>query len=124
MSVDQLSVKPKILDAFNANWKHFPFPVMLLTKEFEVVSVNSVATKLGIQTGCKCYELSGDSCPHKECKARIALRKMTGKRSVAFQDSTKQVLDSYWIPYDEEENLYIHFATDITEYAKADLFPS
>jgi len=105
-------------------WDAFPFVVMLLKKNRTIVALNRLAIDLGIQPGMKCYELTGVNEPHKECLANAALEEGITKRTVAYIDLFKQVMDTYWVPVKGEKDLYIHFNIDITEYAKPELFPS
>ncbi len=117
-------INPETLRAFHMMWDAFPFVVMLLKKNRTIVALNRLARDLGIQPGMKCYELTGVKEPHKECLANAALEEGITKRTVAYIDLFKQVMDTYWIPVQGEKDLYIHFNIDITEYAKPELFPS
>ena len=116
-------IKPEIIKAFYLTWDAFPFVVMLLKKSRTIVAVNKLARDLGITPGMKCYELTGIKESHKECLANAALEEGVTKRTVAYNDLFRQVLDTYWVPVQGEKDLYIHFNIDISEYAKPELFP-
>jgi len=60
---------------------------------------------------------------HKGCQADQALTEQTAKRVVAYSDFTGSVMDSYWIPLAGSSDLFLHFAADITEWAKESLIP-
>ncbi|MBU4011388.1 MAG: hypothetical protein KJ882_11560 [Proteobacteria bacterium] len=115
-------IKPEILNAFNVMWGNFPFVVMLLKENRTIVAINKKAKEMGIQPGLKCHQLSGSTGVHKVCMANEALKEQVSKRVVAYSPQQKQVLDSYWVPVVGENDLYVHFATDITDYAKPELF--
>ncbi len=117
-------VNPEILKAFNMMWDHFPAVVMLLGKDRTIVALNKQGRDVGIQPGTKCYELTGETGIHDDCLANEALKEGVAKRSVSHFALANWVLDSYWVPVSGEKDLYIHFATNITEYAKPELFPA
>jgi predicted xylose isomerase-like sugar epimerase len=52
-----------------------------------------------------------------------ALAEKSGKRAVGYNGQYKVVFDTYWIPLAGEEDLYLHFSINISEYAKESLFP-
>ncbi|MEE8469857.1 MAG: hypothetical protein V3S51_00830 [Dehalococcoidia bacterium] len=116
-------VNPETLKAFNMMWDCFPAVVMLLRKSRTIVALNKVARDVGIQLGTKCYQLTGNTDIHEDCMANSALEEGVAKRSVGYFAAAKWVLDSYWVPVLGEKDLYVHFSTDITEYAKPELFP-
>ena len=117
-------VNPEMLKAFEAMWYHFPSPVFLLLKNRTIIGLNKAAKDLGVMTGMKCFQLSGKTGIHENCLGNDALKEGTGKRAVGYVPDLKQVMDSYWVPVVGEPNLMIHFAIDITEYAKPEMFPS
>ncbi len=116
-------IRVEILKAFQIMWHCFPATVFLLHRSRDIIGMNNAAKDLGILTGMKCFQLSGDTGIHDNCLGNSALRDEAGKRSVMYVPKMKQVLDSYWLPIPGEKNLLIHFATDITPYAKPELFP-
>lgn len=65
----------------------------------------------------------GETKHHAGCKLHIALSEKTAVRDVAYYEFLGQVADSYWIPLAGAEDFFVHFATDITEYAADRLFP-
>jgi hypothetical protein len=60
---------------------------------------------------------------HRGCLANQALIEQTAKRVVGYFDFRGAVLDSYWIPLAGSDDLFLHFACDITEWAKESLLP-
>jgi hypothetical protein len=117
-------VNPEIIKAFDQMWHYYPFPVFLLQKNRTIVSMNKAAKDLGILTGMKCYQLSGNTGIHEGCLGNSAMKDQEGKRSVLYVPGMKQVLDSYWLPIPGEKDMLIHFAADITAYAKKEMFPA
>ncbi len=105
-------------------WDHFPAVVMLLGKHRGILALNKQGRDVGLQPGTKCYELTGEMGIHEDCQANSALEEGVAKRSVGYFAAAKWVLDSYWVPVQGEKDLYVHFSTDITEYAKPELFPA
>jgi hypothetical protein len=101
---------------------NFPFPVMLVHKDRTILAVNKAGDTVGYPTGIRCVDL-GQKEHHKGCQANQALTEQTAKRVVAYSDFTGSVMDSYWIPLAGSSDLYLHFAADITEWAKESLIP-
>ena len=112
------------IDAFHKMWDTFPSMVMLLKKDRTILALNKVGRDLGIEPCIKCYQMAGRKGIHEGCKADLALGAGDAERSVSYIEKTKKVLDSYWLPITGEKDVYIHFATDITEYAKKEMFPA
>ena len=73
--------------------------------------------------GSRCADL-GDKEGHKVCQANQALREQSAKRLVSYIAPAKAVFDTYWVPLAGSEDFYLHFFTDITEYAAERMFPS
>jgi hypothetical protein len=96
---------------------------MLVHKDRTILAVNKTAATEGYPTGVRCVEL-GKKEYHKGCLANQALSEQTAKRVVAYTDFREAVLDSYWIPLAGSEDLYLHFAADITPWAKESLIPN
>ena len=101
---------------------NFPFPVMLVHKDRTILAVNKTGKDEGYPTGVRCVEL-GKKEHHQACLANQALAAQTAKRMVGYFDFRGAVLDSYWIPLAGSEELFLHFAADITEWAKDSLIP-
>lgn len=101
---------------------NFPFPVMLVHKDRTILAVNKTAEKEGFPTGIRCIEM-GKKEHHKGCLANQALAEQTAKRAVGYTEFQGAVLDSYWIPLADSEDLFLHFAADITEWAKESMIP-
>jgi hypothetical protein len=116
-------VSPDTLKAFHAMWDTFPFPVLLLRKDRTILDCNKTAKDKGVRRGGKCFRLTGADGIHTHCLGNAALEEETAKRAVGYSAVRKQVLDSYWLPLPDEKDLFIHFAIDISDYAKPELFP-
>jgi hypothetical protein len=115
-------VNPDILKSFHAMWDSFPFPVLLLRKDRTILDCNKSAQDKGVRSGGKCFKLSGADGIHTHCLGNAALEEETAKRTVGYSAVRKQVLDSYWLPLSGEKDLFVHFAIDISDYAKPELF--
>ena len=107
---------------FHLQWEHFPFPAMLIRKDRTIIAANPLAQKSGIVDGTRCCDL-GRKEAHLACQANHALRDGVAKRLTGYFEDYKMVLDSYWIPVAGEDDIYIHFSIDITQYAAPSLFP-
>ncbi|BCS55400.1 hypothetical protein [Geobacter sp. SVR] len=101
---------------------NFPFPVMLVHKDRTILAVNKAGEMVGYPTGIRCVDM-GKKEHHKGCQANQALNEQTAKRVVGYFDFVGAVLDSYWIPLAGSDELYLHFAADITEWAKKSMIP-
>ncbi len=120
MSEHQIS--DEIRRNFHILCDNFPFPVMLVHKDRTIIAVNKTAETEGYPTGVRCVDM-GKKEQHKGCLANHALAEQTAKRVVSYIDFRAAVLDSYWIPLAGSDDLYLHFAADITEWAKESLIP-
>lgn len=118
-SADQVSVDA--LNAFNSMWGLYPAPVMLLKADREIVAINTVAEKMGIPIGIKCFQLSKKDKICEGCLGNEALKARTGKRVTAWQQELNMFVDTYWIPVQEANGLYVHFGNNITPYVKDEL---
>ncbi len=121
MATHQIS--DEIRKNFHLFSDNFPFPVMLVHKDRTILEVNKTGEDEGYPTGVRCIEM-GKKEHHKGCLANQALAEQTAKRVVAFVDFRGAVLDSYWIPLAGSDDLFLHFASDITEWAKESLVPT
>lgn len=115
-------ISAEIRKNFHLFCDNFPFPVMLIHKDRTILAVNKTAEEEGYPTGIRCIEL-GEKEHHKGCLAKQALTEQTARRAVGYAEFSGTVLDSYWIPLAGSENLYLHFAQDISKWAKESLFP-
>lgn len=120
MAAHQIS--DEIRSNFHLFYDNFPFSVMLVHKDRTILAMNKTAETAGYQTGIRCVDM-GQKEHHKGCQANQALAEQTAKRVVAYFDFAGAVLDSYWIPLAGSSDLYLHFAADITEWAKESLVP-
>lgn len=121
--MNQTEVTEEIRRNFHLFWDNFPFPVMLVHKDRTIIDRNKLGETVGYTPGSRCVDI-GSSEDHRGCQANLALREQTAKRVVGYVEPAKAVFDSYWIPLAGSEDLYLHFFTDITEYAAERLFPS
>lgn len=116
-------ISNEIRSNFHLFWDNFPFPVLLVHKDRTIIERNKTAEAVGYVAGTRCVDM-GKKEDHKDCLANQALKEQTAKRMVAYFDVAKAVLDSYWVPLAGAEDLYIHYAADISAYAADDMFPS
>ncbi|TSK08630.1 MAG: hypothetical protein FPO08_04825 [Geobacter sp.] len=117
-----IEVSDEIRRNFHLFWDNFPTAVILAYKDKTIIEVNRTAEERGYPVGIRCISM-GEAKHHAGCKLHIALRDKTAVRDVAYYDFMGQVADSYWIPLAGAEDFYVHFATDITDYAAERLFP-
>lgn len=117
-----IEVSDEIRRNFHLFWDNFPAAVILVYKDHTIIETNKVAAERGYPTGIKCVDM-GERKHHAGCKAQTALRDKAAARNVAYYDFLGQVVDSYWIPLAGAEDFYVHFGTDITEYAADRLLP-
>lgn len=116
-------ISEEVRKNFHLFYDNFPFAVMLVHKDRTIIAVNKTAEGEGYPTGIRCVDL-GEKEHHKGCLANQALNEQNAKRVVGYFDFRKAVLDSYWIPLAGSSELYLHFAADITPWAKESLIPS
>jgi PAS domain S-box-containing protein len=94
-----------------------PCFAVILKSNREIVAFNDIAKKIGAIEGKKCFEtMTPFSSPCNWCKADNAFNDNEFKNSQFW--GLDIYWDSYWIPL--EEDLYLHFAFDITESKKAE----
>lgn len=123
-TTDQQSTHPvraDILSAFDAMWGGYPAPVMLIRANREIVATNAAGQELGIPTGTKCFQLTGREKICEGCLGNEALKEGVAKRVASWQEKLTMFADTYWIPVQGEEGLYIHFGNNITPYVKDEL---
>lgn len=113
----------ELIKAFDLMWDNHPSPVMLLNKKHEIVSVNAVASALGIAPGGNCFSLAGNKKMCSHCKAPVALKQGKAMRSIDYSAALEKVIDGYWIPVKDSDEFYVHFGNDITPQANPDMFP-
>ena len=121
--MNHTEISEEILRNFHLFWDNFPFPVMLVHKDRTIIDRNKAGESAGYIPGSRCADI-GNKEDHKGCLANLALREQTAKRVVGYVEPAKAVFDSYWIPLAGSEDIYLHFFTDITEYAAERLFPT
>ena len=121
--MNHVEVSEEILRNFHLFWDNFPFPVMLVHKDRTIIDRNKAGEAVGYLPGSRCVDI-GSKEDHKGCLANLALREQAGKRVVGYVAPAKAVFDSYWIPLAGSEEIYLHFFTDITEYAAERLLPA
>lgn len=118
-----IEISEEVRRNFHLFWDNFPFPVMLVYKDRTILDRNTAGEAVGYLPGSRCADL-GDKEGHKVCQANQALREQSAKRLVSYIEPAKAVFDTYWVPLAGSEDIYLHFFTDITEYAAERMFPS
>jgi hypothetical protein len=120
--MSQIEISDEIRRNFHLFWDNFPTAVTLVYKDRTIVDANKAALELGYPVGMKCIDL-GEKKHHAGCRAQVAMRDKTGIREVAYYDFLDKVIDGYWIPLVGQEDFYVHFGIDITEFAAERMFP-
>lgn len=110
-----------ILEAFTAMWGLYPAPVFLIQADREILGVNDCAKEMGINPGIKCHSLYPCETHCPGCLAQKALNTGEAVRKCSKDKRTGNFLDGYWIPVKGNEDIYVHFGNDITEYVKPEL---
>lgn len=113
--------KNEIIKAFFQNWNLHPFPVLLIKADREILAVNEPGRKLGIPVGKRCFELTGKDKICSVCQANKAMREKKGIQVGSYQAALKQFVETYWVPLEGEEEIYLHYGNDITKWVKEDL---
>ena len=119
---DAQQISEEVIRNFHLFCDNFPFPVMLIHKDRTILAVNKTGETEGYPTDVRCVEL-GKKEHHRGCLANLALTEQAAKRVVAYTDFRGAVLDSYWVPLAGNEDLFLHFSADITQWAKESLVP-
>jgi len=120
--MNHVVISEEIRRNFHLFWDNFPFPVMLVHKDRTIIDRNKAGEAVGYIAGSRCVDI-GDKKDHAGCLANQALREQSAKRVVGYVAPAGAIFDSYWIPLAGSEDIYLHFFTDITEYAAERLFP-
>ena len=121
--MNRIEISEEMHRNFHLFWDNFPFPVMLVHKDRTIIDRNTAGVTAGYTAGSRCTDL-GNMDDHRGCLANHALREKTAKRAVGYVEAAGAVFDTYWIPLAGSEDLYLHFFTDITEYAAERLIPA
>ena len=120
--MSSIELSDEVRSTFHLFWDNFPAAATLVYKDRTIVEINTAARELGYPVGMKCIDL-GEKKHHAGCRANVALRDKTGVREVAYYDFLDKVIDGYWIPLAGQEDFYVHFGIDITEFAHDRMFP-
>jgi hypothetical protein len=120
MATHQLS--DEIRRNFHLFWDNYPAAVILIHKDRTIMEINKVAEERGYPVGVQCISM-GEKKHHASCKLINAMREKCAARDVDYIDFLGQVVDTYWIPLAGTDDFYIHFANDITEWAKESMIP-
>ena len=107
---------------FHFFWDNYPAPVMLVHKDRTIIEANTAGLAIGCPVGMRCIDL-GEKQHHAGCKANKALKEGKGIREVSYVEHLGQVVEGFWIPLAGADDLYVHFANDITPYAAEHLIP-
>ncbi|MBU4318747.1 MAG: hypothetical protein KKF30_15930 [Proteobacteria bacterium] len=123
-SIDKNSDKESIIQAFHQNWNLHPFPVLLLQADRTILAVNEPGRKLGVPVGKKCFQLTGKDkvCPY--CQANTAMKEKRGIQVGSYQEARKQFVETFWVPLEGEEKIFLHYGNDITQWVKEELLVS
>jgi len=116
-------ISEEIRSNFHLFWDNFPFPVMLVHRDRTILDRNTAGEGVGYIPGSRCADM-GKKEDHRGCLANQALREQAAKRVVGYVEAASAVFDSYWVPLAGSEDIYLHFFTDITEYAAERLLPA
>ena len=101
---------------FHIFWDKFPFPAMLVHKDRTVLDRNPAAAAIGCEIGTRCIE-RGPRAAHRGCLANRALANRMGERTVRRVEGTEVVMDAYWVPLADHEDVFVHWGADITAWA-------
>lgn len=120
--MSKIEISDEMRRNFHLFWDNFPFPVMLVYKDRTILDRNKAGEVMGCIPGTRCID-SGKKEDHKNCLANNALQEQAAKRLVSYAENLGLVVDGYWVPLAGEKDIYLHFFTDITEYAAEHMFP-
>lgn len=101
----------EIMKAFNLMWGNFPEPVMLVSKNRDILAVNKACSKAGGVAGIKCTSM-GTPEQHKNCRANQALSSQ--QATYCKSEGSGNMVIAYWIPVDGYPEIYIHFGVGTT----------
>ena len=106
--------------AFHMMWDNYPEPVRLIDRTFTIVAGNKLYMKNsgGRFLGTKCNQ-AGDPSLHRGCKAMESLR--TGEARIVTANMEGVRWDSYWVPVEGTDELYVHFTDGISAYREMKL---
>ena len=110
-----------IIKAFHTNWDIHPYPTMLIRKDRTILAVNKAGGSLGIPVGVRCFQLAKNDkiCPG--CQADRALKENKGIQVASYQAPMKQFIETFWVPLDGVEGVYLHYGNDISQWVKDEL---
>lgn len=109
----KLADKPELQEliaAFHLMWDHFPEPVQLTHKSFEIIAMNPSMEIIGRHVGMRCIK-HGPAESHKGCLAHKALNEHKAKYSTSIINGKESV--AYWLPVDGYPDYYLHFGTRV-----------
>ena len=106
-------VRNETIEAFHLMWDSFPYPVTLLRKCRDIIAINKQAQEMGRPTNGRCYQVSGGDEIHAGCKANQAVEEGIAQRTVRYNKDANQIMDAYWLPVSEDNDLYLHFAVKV-----------
>ena len=114
---DTFGVSEEIINGFYQQWELFPDFVALIRKDRTIIALNKAARDMGYSQGIKCDEESGKEL-NNACMADSALEEGTtiSKIITSKMPEPESTLIAYWMPLQDETDLYIHFIIDITGY--------
>lgn len=110
------------IQAFQQMWGNYPEVALLLDRKHVIIAVNSVARGLGIEPGINCFTFNQTDRMCKGCMAPLMRKTGKAQRQVAHNDG-RGIMDSYWIPVDGSDSLYVHFGNNISKWADPEKVP-
>ena len=103
------------------NWNIHPFPVLLIQKDRTILAVNKAGQDLGVPTGMKCFQLAKNDTICPNCQANTALKEKKGIQVGSYTEARKQFTETFWVPLDGVDGIYLHYGNDITRWVKEEL---
>lgn len=110
-----------IISAFHMNWKLHPYPAMLIKADRTILAVNEVGEQLGIPTGMKCFQLTQKDKVCSNCQANLALKEKRGIQAGSYQAIFKKFMQTFWVPLDGVDGVFLHYNNDISQWVKDEL---
>ncbi len=104
-----LSVDPKLIEAFKLMWGTYPGPASLIHKSKTIIAVNQPCLMGGRKPGMICVKWDFPDM-HRGCLANRSLK----EQSPLYKEVRKEdgVFRVYWLPIPEFPDYYIHFTTE------------
>ncbi len=104
-----INTDPKLLEAFELMWGHYPASAMLIHKSRLIVAANAVCRAGGREPGSVCAKW-GDPEAHKGCLAGKALAEQKAQSRIVSSGGVAR--KSYWLPVAGYHDYYVHFSSE------------